>query len=210
MHRRLRLGMVGGGQGAFIGAVHRMAAGLDDRFELVAGAFSSDSDRAHASAAEFHVNAQRSYPDYQTMVKHEAQRDDGIDAVAIVTPNHLHHGPARAFLDAGIHVFCEKPMTITVAEAEDLAAAALRSKCIVGLAHTYSGYPMVRQARAMVSAEALGAIRVVQVEYPQEWLTTALEETGNKQAGCRSTRRAAGRAVASATSARMLSISPSS
>ncbi len=185
MHRRLRLGMVGGGQGAFIGAVHRMAARLDDRFELVAGAFSSDPDRAHASAAEFHVNAQRSYPDYQTMVKHEAQRDDGIDAVAIVTPNHLHHGPARAFLDAGIHVFCEKPMTITVAEAEDLAAAALRSKCIVGLAHTYSGYPMVRQARAMVSAEALGAIRVVQVEYPQEWLSTALEETGNKQAGWR-------------------------
>jgi predicted dehydrogenase len=109
-------------------------------------------------------------------------RADRIDAVAIVTPNHLHHGPARAFLDAGIHVFCEKPMTTSVAEAEDLVAAAARSKCVFGLAHTYTGYPMVRQARAMARAGKLGGIRVVQVEYPQEWLATALEQSGQKQA----------------------------
>jgi predicted dehydrogenase len=174
--------MVGGGQGAFIGAVHRMAARLDDRFELVAGAFSSDPDRAHASAAECHVSRERSYADYKSMVEREVARADRIDAVAIVTPNHLHHGPARAFLDAGIHVFCEKPMTTSVAEAEDLVAAAARSKCVFGLAHTYTGYPMVRQARAMARAGKLGGIRVVQVEYPQEWLATALEQSGQKQA----------------------------
>ncbi|MBL8267083.1 Gfo/Idh/MocA family protein [Steroidobacter sp.] len=185
MRRRLRLGMVGGGQGAFIGAVHRMAARLDDRFELVAGAFSSDPARAHASAAECYISPERSYVDYQTMVSREVARADRIDAVAIVTPNHLHHGPARAFLDAGIHVFCEKPMTVSVAEAEDLVAAAARSKCVFGLAHTYTGYPMVRQARAMVRSGKLGPIRVVQVEYPQEWLATALEQTGQKQAAWR-------------------------
>lgn len=177
--------MVGGGQGAFIGAVHRMAARLDDRFELVAGAFSSDRDRAHASAAECRVSPDRSYADYRTMVEREAARADRIDAVAIVTPNHLHHGPARAFVDAGIHVFCEKPMTVSVAEAEDLVAATVRSKCVFGLAHTYTGYPMVRHARAMVGAGKLGPIRVVQVEYPQEWLATALEQSGQKQAAWR-------------------------
>lgn len=182
MHRRLRLGMVGGGQGAFIGAVHRMAARLDDKFELVAGVFSSDPARAHASAQELHVIPERSYSDYRTMATSEAARADGIDAVAIVTPNYLHYGPARAFLDAGIHVFCEKPMTTSVAQAEDLVAATVRSKCVFGLAHTYSGYPMVRQARAMVSAGELGPIRVIQVEYAQDWLSTALEESGNKQA----------------------------
>jgi predicted dehydrogenase len=186
MRRRLRLGMVGGGQGAFIGAVHRMAARLDDRFELVAGVFSSDTARAHASAAEFHIAAERSYTDYRTMAQSEAARADGIDAVSIVTPNHLHHGPARAFLDAGIHVFCEKPMTISVAEAEDLVAAARRSQCVFALAHAYSGYPMVRQAREMVSEGELGPIRVVQVEYPQEWLSTALESSGHNQAAWRS------------------------
>lgn len=182
MRKRLRLGMVGGGQGAFIGAVHRMAARLDDRFELVAGAFSSDGGRARASAEELHVSDQRSYADYRTMAEQEARRPDRIDAVAIVTPNHLHHGPARVFLDAGIHVFCEKPMTISVAEAQDLVDAAKRTKSVFALAHTYSGYPMVREARALVAAGELGPIRVVQVEYPQEWLSTPLESTGQKQA----------------------------
>jgi predicted dehydrogenase len=174
--------MVGGGQGAFIGAVHRMAARLDDRFELVAGAFSSDASRGAASAGEFHVSADRSYPDYRTMAEGEAARSDGIDAVAIVTPNHLHHGPARTFLDAGVHVLCEKPMTTAVAQAEDLVAAAKRSGCVIGLAYTFSCYPMVRHARAMLSAGELGPIRVIQVEYPQEWLSTELEATGNRQA----------------------------
>lgn len=190
--RRFRLGMVGGGHGAFIGAVHRMAARLDDRFELVAGAFSSDSSRSAASAAEFHVSPDRSYPDYRTMAEREASRSDGIDAVAIVTPNHLHHGPARAFLDAGIHVLCEKPMTTTVAQAEDLAAAVKKSGCIFGLAHTFSCYPMVRHARAMLSNGGLGAVRVIQVEYPQEWLSTPLEATGNKQAEWRTDPRRSG------------------
>lgn len=190
--RRFRLGMVGGGHGAFIGAVHRMAARLDDRFELVAGAFSSDSSRGAASAGEFHVSPDRSYPDYRTMAEREASRSDGIDAVAIVTPNHLHHGPARAFLDAGIHVLCEKPMTTTVAQAEDLAAAVKKSGCIFALAHTFSCYPMVRHARAMLGNGELGAIRVIQVEYPQEWLSTALEATGNKQAEWRTDPRRSG------------------
>ena len=184
--------MVGGGQGAFIGAVHRMAARLDDRFELVAGAFSSDASRGAASACEFHVGPDRSYPDYRTMAEREAARTDGIDAVAIVTPNHLHYGPARAFLDAGIHVLCEKPMTTTLAQAEDLVAAVKKSGCVFGLAHTFSCYPMVRHARAMLSAGELGPIRIIQVEYPQEWLSTALEATGNKQAEWRTDPRRSG------------------
>jgi predicted dehydrogenase len=174
--------MVGGGQGAFIGAVHRMAARLDDRFELVAGVFSSDSSRSAASAVEFHVSPDRSYPDYRTMAERETARSDGIDAVAVVTPNHLHHDPVRAFLDAGIHVLCEKPMTTTLAQAEDIVAAVKKSGCVFGLAHTFSCYPMVRHARAMLNAGELGRIRMIQAEYPQEWLSTALETSGNKQA----------------------------
>jgi predicted dehydrogenase len=159
-----------------------MAARLDDRFEFVAGVFSSDASRSTASAVEFRVSPDRSYPDYRTMAEREAARSDGIDAVAVVTPNHLHHGPVRAFLDAGIHVLCEKPMTTTLGQAEDIVAAVKKSECVFSLAHTFSCYPMVRHARAMLSAGELGPIRVIQVEYPQEWLSTALEATGNKQA----------------------------
>jgi predicted dehydrogenase len=182
VRRRLRLGMVGGGQGAFIGAVHRIAARLDDRYELVAGALSSDPARAAASAAELFIAPDRSYPDFQAMAKAEAARADGIDAVSIVTPNHMHFPVAKAFLEAGISVICDKPMTRTVEEAEELAALVERSGCVFVLTHNYSGYPMIRQARAMVAAGDLGAIRVVQVEYPQDWLTTAIEATGQKQA----------------------------
>ncbi|MGF6781229.1 Gfo/Idh/MocA family protein [Paraburkholderia sp. GAS334] len=184
MTRRLRLGMVGGGQGAFIGAVHRIAARLDDRFELVAGALSSDAARAQASAAE--TGIARSYSDWREMAKAEAARDDGIDVVAIVTPNHLHAPVATAFLEAGIHVICDKPLAISLAEAEALARLAREKKKLFALTHTYSGYPMVRHARELVDAGELGDIRVVQVEYAQDWLAEPIENTGtNKQAGWR-------------------------
>jgi predicted dehydrogenase len=180
--RRLRLGMVGGGPGAFIGAIHRIAARLDDRYDLVAGAFSSDPAKSRLGAAELGVAADRAYNTFGEMAAAEAQRSDGIDAVAIVTPNHLHYGPAKTFLDAGIHVICDKPLTSTVDEALDLADTVKRTGLVFGVTHTYSGYPMVRQARAMVAAGELGAVRVIQVEYAQDWLTTLLEATGHKQA----------------------------
>ncbi|WP_291295413.1 Gfo/Idh/MocA family protein [Elioraea sp.] len=183
--RRLRLGMVGGGEGAFIGAVHRLAARLDDRWELVAGAFSRDADRGRRSAAALHVAPDRAYADAELMARAEAARDDGIDAVAIVTPNASHHAIARAFLDAGIHVICDKPMTTTMDHAHNLVRAVAASGRIFALTHNYTGYPMVRQARAMVADGAIGAVRVVQVEYPQDWLTTPIEETGQKQAAWR-------------------------
>jgi len=180
--RRLRLGMVGGGQGAFIGAVHRMAARLDDRYELVAGALSSDPRRARASGREIGLPKDRIYTSYAEMAEKESRREDGIDAVAIVTPNNLHFGPSKAFLEAGIHVILDKPMTISVKEAVALEKIVRKSRLVFGLTHTYTGYPMVRQAREMVAAGLLGKIRMVQVEYPQDWLTTPLEKSGNKQA----------------------------
>jgi predicted dehydrogenase len=183
--RRVRLGMVGGGQGAFIGGVHRMAARLDDRYELVAGALSSDAARATASAAELHIAAERSYTDYRDMARKEAAREDGIDAVAIVTPNHLHGRIATAFLDAGIDVICDKPLTTTLDEALELVQLVRRSGRLFALTHNYSGYPMVRQAREMVAAGELGEIRVVHAEYPQDWLSVDLESTGQKQAAWR-------------------------
>jgi len=183
--RRIRLGMVGGGRGAFIGGVHRMAARLDDRYELVAGALSSDAARAAASAAELHIAPQRSYADYADMARREAAREDGIDVVAIVTPNHLHGRIASAFLDAGIDVICDKPMTTTLAEALALVAKVRDTQRLFALTHNYSGYPMVRQAREMVAAGELGELRVIQAEYPQDWLSTDLEATGQKQASWR-------------------------
>ncbi|MGF6264885.1 putative dehydrogenase [Paraburkholderia youngii] len=182
--RRLRLGMVGGGQGAFIGAVHRIAARLDDRFELVAGALSSDPERARASAVE--AGIARSYADWREMARAEAARDDGIDAVAIVTPNHLHAPVATAFLEAGIHVICDKPLAVSLAEGEALAKLAQSSMRLFAVTHTYSGYPLVRHARELVERGELGEIRVVQVEYAQDWLAEPLETGGaNKQAGWR-------------------------
>ncbi len=180
--RRLRLGMVGGGQGAFIGAVHRIAARLDDRFELVAGSLSSDPARAHASAAALHIASDRSYAGFAEMAEREAARPNGIDVVAIVTPNHMHAAPAQAFAERGIHVICDKPMTHRMDDALALAETVRRTGVIFALTHNYTGYPMVRQAREMIAAGTLGPIRVVQVEYPQDWLTTRLEKTGHKQA----------------------------
>jgi predicted dehydrogenase len=181
MAGRLKLGMVGGGQGAFIGAVHRIAARLDDRFELVAGALSSDPQRAQASADE--ANIARSYADWREMARAESTREDGIDAVAIVTPNHLHAPVATAFLEAGIHVICDKPLAVSLAEGEALARLAHEKQRLFALTHTYSGYPMVRHAREMIEAGELGEIRVVQVEYAQDWLAEPIEQSGtNKQA----------------------------
>lgn len=180
--RRIRLGMVGGGQGAFIGAVHRIAARIDDRYELVAGALSSDPDRAQASARELGIADDRSYATYDEMAKAEAARADGIEAVSIVTPNHMHAPVAKTFLNAGIHVICDKPMTTTVSEAEDLVDLVGKSGKLFVLTHNYTGYPMVRQARAMVRDGTLGEIRLVQAEYPQDWLTEKVEDTGSKQA----------------------------
>lgn len=178
----IRLGMVGGGQGAFIGAVHRIAARLDGEFSLVAGALSSDPARAKASAAELGLDPARSYGSFAEMAKAEAARPDGIEAVSIVTPNHVHYPAAKAFLEAGIHVICDKPLTSTLADAKKLAAVAAKSGRLFVLTHNYTGYPMIRQAREMVQSGKLGDIRVVQAEYPQDWLTTKVEDTGAKQA----------------------------
>jgi len=183
--RRLRLGMVGGGGGAFIGAVHRIAARMDDRYELVAGALSSDPRRAHDSATALHISADRSYESYEQMASREAGRPDGIDVVAIVTPNHVHYPAAKAFLAAGISVICDKPLTSTLDDALDLERIVRASKVVFALTHNYTGYPLVRQAREMVAAGELGTVRTVQVEYAQDWLTTRLEETGHKQAAWR-------------------------
>lgn len=194
---RIRLGMVGGGQGAFIGAVHRIAARMDDNYELVAGALSSDPKRAKASGRELGLADDRNYGSYQEMARAEAKRTDGIEAVSIVTPNNSHYPIAKAFLTAGIHVICDKPMTTTLADAKKLAALVARTGKIFALTHNYSGYPMVRQARDMVAKGELGDIRVVQVEYPQDWLTEPLERTGQKQADWRTdpARSGAGGAV---------------
>ena len=190
--RRLRLGMVGGGQGAFIGAVHRIASRIDDRYELVAGAFSSDPDRSRASAVELGVAGDRAYGSYAEMAECEAERNDGIDVVSIVTPNHVHHGPAKTFLDSGVHVICDKPLTTTLDDAIDLARTVEKTGLVFGLTHNYTGYPMVRQAREMVRAGELGAIRVIQAEYPQDWLSEKLEDTGQKQAAWRTDPKRAG------------------
>ena len=179
---RLRLGMVGGGQGAFIGAVHRIASRIDGQWDLVAGALSSDPERARASAAELGIAPDRSYDDFALMARAEAAREDGIDAVAIVTPNHMHAAPAIAFLEAGISVICDKPLAATPEEAQTIASAAAASDAAFILTHNYTGYPLIRQARQMIADGELGQIRVVQVEYAQDWLA---EEVHNKQADWR-------------------------
>lgn len=177
---RIRLGMVGGGRDAFIGAVHRIAARLDDQYELVAGCFSSSAEKSLASAADLGVP--RAYASFAEMAAREARRRDGIEAVAIVTPNHMHAPVAMQFLKRGIHVICDKPLTATLAEAKRLAKAAEASGVVFALTHNYTGYPMIRQARAMAEAGELGDIRLVQVEYAQDWLA---EPVANKQADWR-------------------------
>lgn len=180
---RIRLGMVGGGRGAFIGAVHRIAARLDDQYELVAGCFSSDAERGAASAADLGVA--RSYSSFADMAAREARRKDGIEAVAIVTPNHMHAPVALQFLKRGIHVICDKPLTHNLSEAKKLAKAAEASGVVFALTHNYTGYPMIRQAKELVQTGVLGDIRLVQVEYAQDWLAEPVEQTGQKQADWR-------------------------
>lgn len=193
--RRLRMGMVGGGRDAFIGAVHRMAARLDDRTELVAGALSSDPERARLSAADIGIAAERAYSSFAEMAEREATRPDGIEAVIIVTPNHLHAPVAKAFLAAGIDVICDKPLSATLAEAEELAALAKASGLVFAVTFNNTGYAMVREARAMVAAGQLGTLRVVRVEYIQDWLTQPIDADGQKQAEWRTDPERAGRSA---------------
>ena len=169
MPDRIRLGMVGGGIDAFIGAVHRIASRIDDHFELVAGALSSTPEKSRASGEALSIP--RVYDDFKAMAIREARLKNGIEAVSIVTPNHLHYAVAREFLKRGIHVICDKPLTSNLPDAKKLVKAAEASGAIFVLTHNYTGYPMVRQARQMVTNGDIGKIRVVQVEYPQDWLT---------------------------------------
>jgi predicted dehydrogenase len=179
---RIQLGMVGGGEGAFIGAVHRIASRIDDHYELVAGALSSTPEKARRSGEALGLAADRIYGDYESMARVEAERPDGIEAVAIVTPNHMHAGPTYAFLEARIHVICDKPLTVSLAEAKKIKAAVEKSGLIFALTHNYTGYPLVRRMREMARGGELGDIRLVHVEYPQDWLTGPSEKTGDKQA----------------------------
>lgn len=178
----IRLGMVGGGKDAFIGAVHRIAARLDDEYRLVAGALSSTPERSLESGLALGLERERIYGSFQEMAEKEAARKDGIEAVAIVTPNHMHFPATQEFLKRGIHVICDKPMTSTLEDAEKLAELARSSDALFVLTHNYTGYPMIRQAREMIANGELGSIRVVQAEYVQDWLTVAAEDAGSKQA----------------------------
>ena len=182
---KIRLGIVGGGIGAFVGSIHRIAARLDDRYELLAGALSSEPKRAADSAAELGIDPRRSYASFEEMAKKEGKLKHGIEAVAIVTPNHLHCVVAKAFLEAGIHVICDKPLSSSLEDAEQIEKIVEGSGLIFAITYNYSGYPMVRQAREMVAAGKLGNIRIIQVEYAQDWLATNIEAEGQKQAAWR-------------------------
>jgi predicted dehydrogenase len=179
---RIRLGMVGGGIDAFIGGVHRIAARLDDKFELVAGALSSTLERSLKSGATLGLDPKRIYGDFKEMAGRESRLTDGIEAVAIVTPNHMHYPVAREFLKRGVHVICDKPVTSTLADAKKLAKLVEKSDALFVLTHNYTGYPMVRHARDLVRTGKLGNVRLVHVEYVQDWLAEPLEQTGQKQA----------------------------
>ena len=185
--RKLRMGIVGGGQGSFIGRVHVTAAVLDNRAALVAGAFSSDAARSKASAADYDVPESRAYGSYQEMLDRERALPAGerIDFVTIATPNHMHYPVAKAAVEAGFHVVCDKPLTLTLAEAEDLAKVVAGSKGVFVVTHNYTGYPLVRQAREMILAGELGEIQAIRAEYIQGWLRTRLESEGQKQAAWR-------------------------
>ena len=185
--RKIRMGMVGGGQGAFIGGVHRIAAAIDQQIELVCGAFSSDPERSIASGKDLHLEDSRCYTDFMTMMAQEAKLPEGerMDFVAIVTPNHVHFPAAKAALEAGFHVLSDKPATFDKAEAIELEQLVEATGLKYGLTHNYTGYPMVKQAREMVQSGEFGKIRKVVVEYPQGWLATALEKEDQKQAAWR-------------------------
>ena len=182
---KIKLGMVGGGEGAFIGEVHRIAARMDERFHLCAGALCSDPERSFKSALDLGLPEDRSYSDYKEMAISESQRDDGINFVSIVTPNHLHHPIAKAFLEVGINVICDKPMTMNSEEAQELIDISESSDLIFAVTYNYSGYPLIREAREIIKKGELGSIRIIKVEYIQDWLTEPIENTGQKQASWR-------------------------
>ena len=192
------MGMVGGGPGAFIGNVHRIASRLDGGIELVCGAFSSSAEKSRAQGKELYLPADRAYGSWEEMIREEAKRpaDERMDFVSIVTPNHMHFPPAMAALEAGFHVVCDKPMCLSVEEAEQLVAKVEETGLVFGLTHNYTGYPMVKQARQMVAEGVFGKIRRVLVEYPQGWLAQKLEDTGQKQAAWRSDPKKSGAAGA--------------
>jgi len=187
MGRKIRMGMVGGGQGAFIGAVHRMAAAMDGQIELVCGAFSSSRDKSIASGRELFLDEEKCYGTYEEMIEAEKKLpwDKRMELVSIVTPNHVHFAPARMAIQNGFHVICDKPLTYNLEEAYELRDIVNNSDRIFALTHNYTGYPMVKQARYMVTSGSLGKIRKVVVEYPQGWLSTLVEASDQKQASWR-------------------------
>ena len=197
MKRRLRLGMVGGGQGAFIGSVHRLSARMDDKYDFIAGCLSSTPEKAELSAKELGLDLSRSYADYKTMAEEESKREDGIEVVSIVTPNHMHAGPAIEFLKKNIHVICDKPMTSTMEDAHKLMEVIKKSKAHFFLTHNYSGYPVIREMRTLVKNGDLGKIRIVKGNYLQGWLGSKEEDSGsNKQAEWRTDPKRSGAAGA--------------
>lgn len=187
VNRKLRMGMIGGGQGSFIGAVHRIAAALDQQIDLVAGVFSRDAANSAETGRRLHIAPERIYTDYAAMAAAEAAlpADRRIDFVAIVTPNNAHFGPSKAFLEAGIHVVCDKPLSLTLDEAEELVGVVERSGLVFALTHNYTGYPLVRHARRLFQSGQMGTVRKVIVEYLQDWLMEPQEKRGSKQAAWR-------------------------
>lgn len=198
MKRKIKMGMVGGGKGAFIGEVHRMAARLDGYIDLVCGAFSSNPKKSKASGKTLFLPEHRVYQSYYAMFQEEAKLPEGerMDFVCIVTPNHLHFEPAKLALQSGFHVVCDKPVTFNLEEAKELKKIINRKKLLFALTHNYTGYPMVKEAKAMVAAGKLGKIRRCIVEYPQGWLATRLEASGQKQASWRTDPTKSGKAGA--------------
>src|SRR4051812_15308198 len=196
MSRKIRYGMVGGGRGAFIGAVHRIAAAMDQQIELVGGAFSSDPEKSRASGADLFLSPTRCYGSFEEMIRSEAALPAGrrMDFVAIVTPNHMHFPPAKMALEHGFHVLSDNPATFNLSEAKKLADIVKKTGLLYGLTHNYTGYPLVKEARDMIKAGKLGKIRKVVVEYPQGWLATRLEASGQKQAGWRTDPKKSGAA----------------
>lgn len=193
IERPLRLGMIGGGQGAYIGNIHRLAARLDGKWTLVAGAFDVDPDRGRAFAINEGLDPARSYGSYQELIAGEAAREDRVDAVAICTPNFTHYPIAKALIEAGFDVICEKPLTATLEDAIALEKLSRETGRFVGVTYTYSGYPMVHEARMRVAGGEIGTVRTVQVEYPLEWMATAIEQKGNAQAAWRTDPKKNGR-----------------
>jgi len=196
MSRKIKMGMIGGGRGAFIGAVHRMAAGIDGQIELIAGALDVNPDIAILSGQDLFLRPDRTYGTYQEMIEKESKLPFGerIDFVSIVTPNHVHFDPAKLALENGFHVVCEKPMTYSSEEALALEKLVEESGLVFALTHTYTGYPMIKQAREMIQSGVFGKIRKVVVEYPQGWLSTPLETTGQQQASWRTDPKQSGKA----------------